>query len=614
MFSLLDMNYCAVEESPPTTSAPLESALYNLAAVACSDVTGIVTWCHDGSNGRGHVRVPLTCYESLVELVRLNMPSVTVHRIVKDELFLAEQARAFETMHPPSPAELKRKGVTPFIADALEPFQRKTIDFVEETEGKAYIADDMGLGKTVQGIAAMTMYRSDWPLLVVCPSGAKGHWTRELDHWLAESVRVKELDGTAINYETIDVAVCSTEVVSKYVKGGVLVMGAFLCIIVDEAHLIKNEEAAQTRALVPLLRSAKRVILLSGTPAFSKPEELWPQLYRLNCFWDDRDKFWEEFCNPSLDGERSRLLLNSKLRGTIMVRRTKADMKRALPEKRRHQYVINPSASFSSTIQPLMERVRSGKGQMASLIQRNSSGQHVTKVDTPTRLTDDIKNAVMECWKQTGRSKVPAVVSALTKWLQNNTQQKICIFGHHSIVLDAIQDGAGLSKNAFIRIDSKVQSSRRRSLIDRFQDDPNTRVALLGLNAASVALSLTASSTVWFAELAWSPSCLYQAEDRCCRMGQASSKVDCLYFIAKDTLDMHMWDLIQLKFKNIGQFVDGKEDGSVIINNTYYRESQGVVGELLAPSPSNNVVEEGGAIEAEEAQQWTNFLDAYTQE
>ena len=34
----------------------------------------------------------------------------------------------------------------------------------------------MGLGKTLQAIAVMTYYRSDWPLLVVCPSSVRLTW------------------------------------------------------------------------------------------------------------------------------------------------------------------------------------------------------------------------------------------------------------------------------------------------------------------------------------------------------------------------------------------------------------------------------------------------------
>ena len=43
-------------------------------------------------------------------------------------------------------------------------------------DGRVLIADDMGLGKTLQAIAVMSHYRSDWPLLVICPSSVRLTW------------------------------------------------------------------------------------------------------------------------------------------------------------------------------------------------------------------------------------------------------------------------------------------------------------------------------------------------------------------------------------------------------------------------------------------------------
>lgn len=89
-----------------------------------------------------------------------------------------------------------------------------------------------------------------------------------------------------------------------------------------------------------------------------------------------------------------------------------------------------------------------------------------------------------------------------------------------------------------------------------FQNNPTTRVALLGICAASVCVSLTASSTVWFAELFWTPSIMLQAEDRCHRIGQRAA-VKCKYFWARDTMDDTIWQMIKRKYENLGEYVDG---------------------------------------------------------
>jgi SWI/SNF-related matrix-associated actin-dependent regulator 1 of chromatin subfamily A len=72
------------------------------------------------------------------------------------------------------------------------------------------------------------------------------------------------------------------------------------------------------------------------------------------------------------------------------------------------------------------------------------------------------------------------------------------------------------STTQFIRIDGSTNPQERQNQIQCFQDPRNDkiRVAVLGITAAGVAVTLTASSTVWFAELFWTPALMVQAEDR----------------------------------------------------------------------------------------------------
>lgn len=40
-------------------------------------------------------------------------------------------------------------------------------------KGRCLVADDMGLGKSIQALGIADYYRSDWPLLIVCPSSMR---------------------------------------------------------------------------------------------------------------------------------------------------------------------------------------------------------------------------------------------------------------------------------------------------------------------------------------------------------------------------------------------------------------------------------------------------------
>ena len=69
----------------------------------------------------------------------------------------------------------------------LHVYASTTLRFSVVRDGRVLIADDMGLGKTLQAIAVMSHYRSDWPLLVVCPSSVRLTWAEVLlnnDHSL----------------------------------------------------------------------------------------------------------------------------------------------------------------------------------------------------------------------------------------------------------------------------------------------------------------------------------------------------------------------------------------------------------------------------------------------
>lgn len=169
----------------------------------------------------------------------------------------------------------------------------------------------------------------------------------------------------------------------------------------------------------------------------------------------------------------------------------------------------------------------------------------------------------------TGRSKVARVTKMLKSWIADPTKGKLCIFAHHLEVLDEISRGAGLSNardssTKFIRIDGSTSPKARQEQILTFQTNPAVRIAMLGITAAGVAVTLTASSTVWFAELFWTPAIMIQAEDRVHRIGQ-QARVRCLYFIGRGTLDDVLWRLIEKKFRDLGEFVEGKENMGIAL-------------------------------------------------
>lgn len=102
--------------------------------------------------------------------------------------------------------------------------------------------------------------------------------------------------------------------------------------------------------------------------------------------------------------------------------------------------------------------------------------------------------------------------------------------------MDELEQHLKHLKYAYIRLDGEIGPETRKKKVDLFQEDSNIKAALLSVTAMGTGFTLTAASTVIFAELHWTPAILMQAEDRSHRIGQKSA-VNIHYLIGDSTLD-----------------------------------------------------------------------------
>jgi len=72
---------------------------------------------------------------------------------------------------------------TPDMKMPLRPYQEEGVRFIERLGGRALIADDMGIGKTVQALGYLSRHPEALPALVVCPSGLRVQWAREISRF-----------------------------------------------------------------------------------------------------------------------------------------------------------------------------------------------------------------------------------------------------------------------------------------------------------------------------------------------------------------------------------------------------------------------------------------------
>ncbi|XP_037617581.1 DNA annealing helicase and endonuclease ZRANB3 isoform X2 [Sebastes umbrosus] len=450
------------------------------------------------------------------------------------------------------------------LLQRLMPFQREGVEFALSRNGRCMIADEMGLGKTVQAIAVACAFRREWPLLVVVPSSLKYPWIEELERWIPElqpgDINLVENKSHTMRISSSKVTVLGYGLLTTDARPLVeaLTRQRFAVVVVDESHYLKSRNAARSKILVPLIQSSKRAILLTGTPALGRPEELFMQidaLYpkRLGT-WTDYAK---KYCNAHYRYFGSRRQwdcrgasnldeLHQQL-SQIMIRRLKAEVLTQLPPKIRQRIPFDlpkeaakeASASFAE-----WERLMKGLG----------SGGAATALDNPF---GQVMSLVTQMYKQTAIAKAGAVKDYIKMMLEAE-QLKFLVFAHHLTMLQACTEAAIEAKAAYIRIDGSVPSSERIQLVHKFQGDPETRVAILSIQAAGQGLTFTAASHVVFAELYWNPGQMKQAEDRAHRIGQTSS-VNVHYLIAKGTFDTVMWSMLNRKETVTGSTLNGRK-------------------------------------------------------
>lgn len=150
--------------------------------------------------------------------------------------------------------------------------------FAIAQQGRIMICDEMGLGKTYQALAVADYYRDDWPLLICTTASTRDAWARHITQLLPNVplhyVQVLGNNQTYVN--DAKVLITSYNMMERHMDK--LLDRKFGIIVYDESHTLKSSKAKCTVVAKRLADKAKRVILLSGTPALSRPLELFTQL------------------------------------------------------------------------------------------------------------------------------------------------------------------------------------------------------------------------------------------------------------------------------------------------------------------------------------------------
>lgn len=444
----------------------------------------------------------------------------------------------------------------------LFPFQAKGV--AQGLIYKRFInGDQPGLGKTTQAIATAVGAGCKC-ILVICPSTLKTNWQREWDivAGMKSMILNDAVKTTWHKYYSAGlytVFIVNYESLKKYFvhkintpEGKRLTLKhiefkkeieLFDCVIIDELHRCKDGTTQQAKFVMGITKGKEYIFGLTGTPVVNKPKDLVSQLYIINQLQSVTPSykfFMDRYCGGNGQGAFNLKELNYKLATTCFFQRQKKDVLQDLPDKMRNIILcdITTRKEYNDAINDLADYLKQYRMASDAQVERSMRGEIMVRIGI--------------CKNISARGKMNEVFEYVDEITEAG--EKVVVFIHQKeIALKLLEH---YPQAVSVRGDDSME--QRQTAIDKFQNNPATNVIVCSIKAAGVGITLTASSRVAFVELPWHPADCDQCEDRCHRIGQKDS-VQVSYFLGNDTIDQHIYDIIEKK-RVVANEITGTED------------------------------------------------------
>lgn len=406
----------------------------------------------------------------------------------------------------------------------LRPYQQTGLKWLWTNVSKGFgvcMADDMGLGKTIQIISLILKMKEEGSLkktvLVICPTTLMGNWMKELQMF-APSLDAVIYHGAERQLDVKHDVILTTYAIMR-IDVEELKKQSWGMVIVDEAQNIKNPDTAQTLAIKTLKADVK--VAMTGTPVENRLTELWSIFDFINQgYLGSLREFQKSYAIPiERFKENSRAAKLKMSVSPFVLRRLKTDKHviSDLPEKmvlNEYCYLSKPQAVlYEKTLNEMMEKISSFSG-----INRRGN---IFKLITALK---QICNHPYQFLKsgEMGRElsgKMDKCISTVQSILDNG--EKTLIFTQYKemgdILCKVIAEECSTEPLFF---HGSLTVPQREELINRFQNEEESKVMILSLKAGGTGLNLTSATNVIHYDLWWNPAVEDQATDRTYRIGQ----------------------------------------------------------------------------------------------
>jgi superfamily II DNA or RNA helicase len=497
----------------------------------------------------------------------------------------------------------------------LRPYQREGLGwfaFLRQFAFGGCLADDMGLGKTIQVLALLTSRREPpangdghapspppphRPSLVVAPRSLVFNWREEAAKF-APALRILDHTGPA-RHRSTDRFADYDVVLTTYgtLRSDVVFLKdyAFDYAILDEAQAIKNAQTESAKA-VRLLKADYR-LALSGTPVQNHLGELWSLFEYLNPGMLGAAGVFDARFQPAKPakaadggapaaaaengngngdahadpapadeedaGESPRQLLARALRPFIL-RRTKEQVAQDLPPCTEQTIVCELDDSQRQLYDELRDHYRQS---LLGTAGKPAAGapNRMQVLEALLRLRQAACHPGLIDKTRSGEpsAKLDMLFTQLEEILEEG--HKALVFSQFtsllSIVRQRLDNPARPVQYAYL--DGKTRD--RKSPVEQFQNDPNTRLFLISLKAGGLGLNLTGADYVFLLDPWWNPAVEAQAIDRAHRIGQ-TRHVFAYRLIARGTVEEKVLQLQQTKRDLADAIIS--EDNAALTNLT----------------------------------------------
>lgn len=450
---------------------------------------------------------------------------------------------------------------------SLRPYQEQGFHwlwFLHEIGSGGVLADDMGLGKTVQALALLLAVKAEdnakapeagkrkraFKALIVAPTSVVINWLREMDkfapslrHALWHGAERKERQD---ELEDADVVVTSYALLRRDEE--LLATIDWRYVILDEAQQIKNPLSATARA-AKRLKSDRR-LALTGTPIENRLSEIWSIFDFVSPgLLGPLDKFEERYSRPIDAGDKKTA---ERLRATIhpfILRRTKGEVAKDLPEKIETDQFCELTGEQSSLYAAVLREVRA---QVMGEVERQGMARSQIQILAGlTRLRQAACDPRLLGLPREFTDEDSGKLVALRDLVQTSIAggHKVLVFSQFVSMLQIVKRAMDEDRVPYEYLDGSTKDRQER--VDNFQHDEGPPVFLISLKAGGSGLNLTAADTVIHFDPWWNPAVEDQATDRAHRIGQ--TKVVTTYrLIAKGTIEEKILELADKKRDLVG--------------------------------------------------------------